>query len=96
MIFGLAVLLLLVLGFLLIRHSEKRVDWVLRFQRKNHERISALEVGEVTQDIRIHDQGKAIEEQAKLIKDLGKDVGWEDDKRETEVIKVDVEVPPKE
>lgn len=95
MIFGFLVLAALLLILFLIRHSEKRVEWVMRFTRKTHERISALEVNDVSQDIRIHDQGKAIDTQSKLIKDLGKDVGWGDDKQQTEVIPIDVEIPPK-
>lgn len=89
MTFGLTIIGALVLILVLVWLSERKLNWMMRFQRQTHERISALEVNEVTQDIKIHEHGK-------LIKDLGKDVGWSDDERLTEVIKVDIKPPDKE
>jgi len=93
--FVVATILLVVLLVLFAKHIEELVMPLFRRQRKHHERISALEVHEVTQDIKIHDQSGAIHDQGVIIveirnevRDLGNDLGWTDDMRNTEVIEI--------
>jgi hypothetical protein len=104
--FVVGTILLVVLLVLFAKHIEELVMPLLRRQRRHHERISALEVHEVTQDIKLHDQSTAIHDQGVVlheirgeVRTLGNDIGWDDDKRNTEVIDIHeretpVECPP--
>ena len=73
---------------LLTRRLEKSVDSVRRWHRKTHERISHLEVNDVTQDIQLDQHKTTITNLQGEVKQLGRDVGWSDDKQSTEEIDI--------
>ncbi len=76
------------------------ISRVVRWQRKQHDRISKLEVHESEQDnlLMAHDS-RLDRQHAQLkmvksdVKELGKDVGWSDDLTKTQLNKTQVMFP---
>lgn len=81
------VLCCLGLFILLCKHLEDVVHRVVKWQRKSHERISTLEVNDFAQDARLDNQQKHIKRLREDVKEMGKDIGWTDDDRKTQVMK---------
>lgn len=79
---GVCVLLIM----LFVRQLEDRVDSVDTKQKKDEERISVLEVRDDTQDARLDAHRRAIIQVKKDVKGLGKDIGWDDSNRATQVM----------
>lgn len=71
---------------LLCRWLANYVDGVVTKQTHQEERISSLEVKDYAQDARLDAHRKAIIQAKKDIKALGKDVGWDDSNRATQVM----------
>ena len=75
---------LLIMWF--VRYLENRVNKVDATQHHTHERISSLEVKDYNQDARLDAHRKALIHIKKDIRELGKDVGWDESRRQTQVI----------
>lgn len=71
---------------LLCRWLANYVDRVAKKQGHHEERISSLEVKDYAQDARLDMHRKALIQAKKDIKALGKDVGWDDSNRSTQVM----------
>jgi hypothetical protein len=78
--FAIIVLSVLLVFVLIFKTLEDKIHWLGKRQRHSESRIGGLEVKDYAQDLRLDEQQKAI-------KELSKDVGWEDDRRKTDVIK---------
>lgn len=89
------VLTCLALFIFLCLYLTGYVDRVVRWQRNQHERISVLEQHEMSQDSRLDRQHAVLKMVKKDIRELGKDVGWADDRAKTQVNKTLV-MPPKD
>lgn len=90
-------LLCISLAFALARIVRAVVDKFVRWQRHQDDRLSSLEVKETVQDERLdqhdqrfHEDERAVRMLSKEVGELGKDVGWEDDQRKTEVLKLPI------
>lgn len=59
---------------------------VIKWLRKHEERISTLEVKDYNQDARLDYHLKHLIKAKRDIKQLGKDVGWDDSKHGTQVM----------
>lgn len=81
---GAAVCIILIMLFL--RHLEGRVNKVDDTQHQAVERISSLEVKDYAQDARLDAHRKALIQVKKDVRELGKDVGWDDSGRSTQVM----------
>ncbi len=73
---------------------EERVNKVVGFQKKihdvqrqTHERISSLEVHEHAQDARLDRTQNVVRRLREDVNEMGKDIGWKDDDRKTQVMK---------
>jgi hypothetical protein len=89
------VLAALTLFVILCKHLEDLVNKVIVWLKKADERISTLEVHEDNQDARLDAQGHRLDRQGDTLrsvktelKEMGKDVGWNDDNRKTQVLKL--------
>lgn len=80
----------IVLVMLFIRHLENRVNDVDEKQQKDEERISTLEVNDYNQGIRLDAHRKALVQVKKDVRELGKDIGWNDSDRSTQVMDANV------
>lgn len=76
----------IVLVMLFVRHLENRVNDVDSKQQKDEERISTLEVHDYNQDARLDAHRKALIQVKKDVRGLGKDIGWDDSNRSTQVM----------
>lgn len=101
MTFAVLVLCALVLVLILIRYLEHRVSRVAKRQQHAEERISGLEIKDYGQDFRMDEHNKKLEildtrtvRTLRDVKELGRDIGWGDDKRETQVLKP--KLPPED
>lgn len=90
------VILLCCIGLFVIlcRQLEARVDRVVDYQRKTHERISQMELKENEQDQHLYAHDSRLNRQQKIVlrlqgdvREMGKDIGWSDDDRKTRVMK---------
>ena len=79
---------------ILCRQLESRVDKIVDFSRQTHERISRIEDHENEQDqhlyahdSRIDRTQKELKQLKKDVNEMGKDIGWSDDDRKTQVMK---------
>lgn len=70
------------------------IERVVRWQRKQHDRISKLEVHEMTQDSKLDRQQAQLKMVKRDIEELGKDVGWDDNKTKTQSAKTRAMFPP--
>jgi len=77
------------------------IERVVRWQRKQHDRISKLEVHERDQDNMLMSHDSRLDRQHTSLrmirgdlKELGKDVGWGDDRTKTKALPPDDEPPP--
>jgi hypothetical protein len=82
MIFAVIVLAVLGVFVIIFKLLEDKTERIIKRQRRSETRIEGLEVKDYAQDLRLDHQQRAI-------KELGKDVGWDDDRRKTGVIKKD-------
>lgn len=80
MMFSIIVLAVLSVFVIVFKLLEDKMVRLNKRQRHSETRIGGLEVKDYAQDLRLDHQQKAI-------KELAKDVGWNDDKRKTEVMK---------
>lgn len=94
MTYSLLILGALVLLLILYRYLEHRVSKVAKLQQHQEERISGLEIKDYGQDFRMDAQDKKLDildtrtvRTLRDVKELGRDIGWGDDKRETQVLK---------
>lgn len=71
------------------------VDKVVSWQRKQHDRISTLEVNDYRQDTKLDKHTAQLHMLKRDVKTLGKDVGWGDDLSKTQLAKTQV-MPPKD
>lgn len=62
------------------------IEKLIRHLRGHDTRISSLEVKDYAQDARLDEHRKHIIKTKRDIKELAKDLGWEDDRRATQVI----------
>jgi len=62
------------------------ISKVIKWLRNHHDRISSLEVKDYQQDARLDMHRKVLIQAKKDIKALGKDVGWDDNNRATQVM----------
>lgn len=99
----LSILCGIVLLALLYRMLEQRVDAVIRWIRHTDDRVSSLEVKDYGQDFRMDDHDKKLDTHDQRfqrvnveLKELGKDIGWSDNNRKTEVVKIDPKLSRKE
>ncbi len=99
MTIGIIALCVLVLVLILYRLLEHRVSVLLRRSRYNDDRISSLEVKDYGQDNRMDGHDKTLDVHDDRfrrlhneVKELGRDVGWDDDMRRTDIHKIDT--PP--
>lgn len=80
--------------FLLFRWYQRHtLRKLVRWTKHHDDRISSLEVKDTVQDERLdqhdqrfHEDERALRMLSKEVGELGKDVGWEDDRRETQVL----------
>lgn len=79
----------IVLIMLVVHHLESRVDKADMRQKKDEERISSLEVHEYNQDMRLDAHRKVLVQVKKDVRGLGKDIGWDDSHRTTQVMDAD-------
>lgn len=75
-----------VLVMLFVRYLESRVNEVDTKVQKDEERISTLEVNDYNQGIRLDAHRKALIQVKKDVRTLGRDVGWDDSNRSTQVM----------
>lgn len=94
MIFVAVTFVCLALLFLLFKTFEDRFRTMIKWQRHTHERLSGLEIKDYAQDLRLDAQQDHIKGQHERINhlrsevdELGRDVGWTDDNRGTQVLK---------
>lgn len=94
MTYSLLILGALALLLILMRYLEHRVSRVAKKQQHQEERISGLEIKDYGQDFRMDAQDKKLEildtrtvRTLRDVKELGRDIGWGDDKRKTDVLK---------
>ncbi len=80
----------IVLVMLFVRHLEGRVNTVDTKVQKDEERISNLETHDYNQDARLDAHRKALIQVKKDVRGLGKDIGWDDSNRATQVMDVTV------
>ena len=76
--------ILLIMSF--VRHLETRVNRVDTKQQKDEERISTLEVKDYNQDMRLDAHRKVLIQVKKDVRGLGRDIGWDDSNRATQVM----------
>lgn len=79
-----SVCILLIMSF--FRHLEARVDKADVTQKHDSDRISSLEVKDYAQDARLDYHRKHLIQVKKDVKQLGKDVGWDDSGHSTQVM----------
>lgn len=79
---------------ILCKQLESRVDRVVDFSRKTHERISRIELHENEQDQHLYAHDSRLDRQQKIVTrlqqdvgEMGKDIGWKDDDRKTQVMR---------
>lgn len=89
MTFAIIVLCVLSVFVILFKTLEDKLVRVSKRQRDSETRIGGLEVKDYAQDVRLDHQQRAIKKLNKAVDELGKDVGWDDDRRRTNVIKKD-------
>lgn len=87
MTFSIVVLLVLAVFVLILKTLEDKMARIGRRQRDSETRISGLEIKDFAQDLRLDDQQVHIKELKQDVSELGKDLGWVDDKRRTQVLK---------
>jgi hypothetical protein len=87
MTFAIIVLGVLSVFVILFKALEDKLVRVSKRQRDSETRIGGLEVKDYAQDVRLDHQQQAIKRLNKEVGELGKDVGWDDDRRKTNVIK---------
>ena len=76
----------ILLVMLFVRHLETRVNKVDTKLHKDEERISVLEVKDYNQDARLDAHRKVLIQVKKDVRSLGKDIGWDDSNRSTQVM----------
>lgn len=79
----------ILLIMLLVRQLETRVDKVDTQQKQDGERISTLEVHDYNHGIRLDTHRKVIVQLKQDVRGLGKDIGWDDSNRATQVMDAD-------
>ncbi len=84
-----AIIVLCVLGcfVIILRTLEGKVGSLSKRQRDSESRIGGLEVKDYAQDLRLDAQQRAIKGIKGDVRELGRDIGWGDEKRKTQVIK---------
>ena len=94
MTFAALILCGLVLVIILYRLLETRVNKLFRSLRHTDDRVSSLEIKDFGQDFRMDAHDKRLETHDRRfqrlnveVKELGRDIGWSDDQRKTDVIK---------
>jgi len=82
------------LFILFCKTLEDDVGKVVEYQRQTHERISVvhdrvstIEQHEYAQDARLDHQQKQLKGLREDVSEMGKDIGWKDDNRKTQVMK---------
>lgn len=70
-----------------------KIAQVVRWATKAHERISVLEDSDLAQNSRLDRQHAQIRMVKQDLRELGKDVGWGDDKTKTQLAKTQVMFP---
>lgn len=80
----------IVLVMLFVSHLETRVNKVDTKLQKDEERISTLEVHDYNQDARLDAHRKVLIQVKKDVRGLGKDIGWDDSNRTTQVMDAEV------
>jgi hypothetical protein len=87
------VLCCLALFILLCKSLEDTISrviaWATAWQRRTDERISTLEDHDYAQDARLDKQQDTLKSVKGELKEMGKDVGWSDDNRKTQVMKLE-------
>lgn len=76
----------ILLVMLFVYHLETRVDKVDTTQQQSEERISTLEVHDYNHEARLDAHRKALIQVKKDVRGLGKDIGWDDSNRATQVM----------
>ncbi len=87
MTFSIIVLLVLAVFVLILKTLEDKMVKIGKRQRDSDTRISGLEIKDFGQDLRLDAQQRHIKELKQDVDELGKDLGWTDDKRRTQVLK---------
>ncbi len=87
MTFAIIVLLVLTVFVLIFKALEDKMVKIGKRQRDSETRISGLEIKDFSQDVRLDAQQRHIIELKTDVNELGKDLGWVDDKRRTQVLK---------
>jgi methylphosphotriester-DNA--protein-cysteine methyltransferase len=84
-----AIIVLCVLGVFVIifRRIEDKLVQIDKSQWHSEDRISGLEVKDYAQDLRLDAQQLKIKDLNKHVDELGRDIGWSDDRRHTQVLK---------
>lgn len=87
MTFALIVLSVLGVFVLILKKMEDRLVRLDKTQGNSDDRISGLEVKDYAQDLRLDTQQRIMKDILRNLDELGRDVGWSDDRRSTQVIK---------
>ncbi len=77
----------LALMFILFKKLEDKIRSLIGWQRHSEKRIGGLEIKDYAQDLRLDSQQKRINHLRSEVDELGRDVGWTDDNRSTQVLK---------
>lgn len=83
----------LALMFILLKSFECRIRRLIGREKHTQDRISSLEVKDYAQDYRLDNHRDHIQALRDDIGGLARDVGWDDDKLKTQVIKSDPDDP---
>jgi hypothetical protein len=87
MTFAIIVLCVLSVFVIILKKLEDKTASLGKQQRDSESRIGGLEVKDYAQDLRLDAQQRAIKGIKGDVRELGKDIGWGDEKRRTQVIK---------
>jgi hypothetical protein len=79
----------LALLFILFKKLEDRIRHLIGWQKHSQDRLSSLEVKDYAQDYRLDNHRDHIQALSDDIGALSRDIGWDDDKLKTQVIKTD-------
>jgi len=77
----------LALLFVVIKKLDDRSRGQVGWNKHADDRISSLEVKDYAQDIRLDNHQKSLKTLKDDVKDLGADVGWDDEMRKTQVLR---------
>lgn len=81
------ILVTLAVCLALINKLKGSFGAMVKWLRHTEDRVSSLEVKDYAQDVRLDNHQKSLSKLKTDVKELGADVGWDDDLRKTQVIR---------